>query len=423
MGNLKERLGSIKIILLALAIGGAAWGCGGGGSTTQTGGSSVKVTFVGGVPAAVASQVGGTGAFTTITPASTVTIAVPSGNTKYAVAYLCALPGEGLLNTISVIEATTQDTNSFNAFCGLPSSGTATGSASSSITGTAAIAIEGAQSSGASITGTSGTFSTTMPVGTNDVAAIALDSSSNGNVLGVKILRSQAVPGTVNGGAAITLGSSDQTLPQSLTVTSVPSGFGSPPEASVTYHTANGTGIILTNGLHPANPMTYQAVPSAATQSGDFYEYESNTGNGNSSVGIHTTTTSGGGAFTISLPAAWTFAGPTAAQLPTFTFAYTGFSGQAAVADQAQIQWQTSATSSNVIAVTATANFQSGSTTITIPDFSAVSGFFGAAASGTTIFWAADIFGGSAQNFASFPNSPANGTLMFVQNTGSFVQP
>jgi hypothetical protein len=261
-----------------------------------------------------------------------------------------------------------------------------------------------------------------MPVGTIDVAAIAGDSSHN--ILGVKIVRSQTVPGTVNGGAAISLGPADQTLPQSLTVTNIPAGFGATPEASVSYHTANGTSFELANGnVSSTNPQPYQAVPAAARQSGDFYAYESNDGNGNSSVGLTTTTSSGGGAFTLSLPAPWAFSGPTPAKLPTFTFVYSGFSSQAAVSDQALIQWQTGATTSNVIQVTATANFQGGSTTITIPDLSAVSSFFGPAASGTTIFWAADIIGGTAQNFMFFPSPPANATRMFVQNTGSFVQP
>lgn len=395
-------------------------GCGGGSTTGGGGGgSSVTVTFVGGTPLAVASQIGGAGAFTTMTPGSTVTIPVPSGNVKYAIAYLCPLPGMGVINTISVIEATTQDTSSFTAICGAPSLGAASGSASSSINSpapTADIAIRGNQGFGANIGSASGAFpaTTTMPVGSNDVAAIALDSSHN--VLGVKIVRSQTIPGTVNGGAGIILGPADQTSPQSLTVTNVPSGT---PEASVSYNTANGTRIFLTNSSVSANPQTYQALPAAAAQSGDFYAYESNIGG----TGITTTTTSGGGAFTLSLPTPWTFSGPTPAKLPTFTLVYTGFTGQAAVSDQALIQWQTGATTSNEITVTATANFQGASTTITIPDLSAVSGFFGPAPTGTTINWAAAIHGGSTQSFTFFPNPPPNGTLMFVQKLGSFVQP
>jgi len=139
--------------------------------------------------------------------------------------------------------------------------------------------------------------------------------------------------------------------------------------------------------------------------------------------GGESSTPGGGGAFSLSLPAPWTFSGPTPAMFPTFTFVYSGFASQASVADQALIQWQTGATTSNEITVTATASFQVGSMTITIPDLSAVSGFFGPAASGTTISWAADILGGSAQTFTFFPNPPSNGTRMFVQSTGSFVQP
>jgi hypothetical protein len=413
---------AVALVLITILVAGCAKGNGtfGGGSSP-----TVTVNFIGGTPLAVATQTG-TGAFTATATGNQVTIPVASGNTRYAIAYVCPpVAGLGTLNSEVVIEATTQDATSITTSClGSPSTGAATGSASSSIAGTADIEILGNQGIGAKVG--SGPFSASMPTGTNDVAAVAIDSSNN--VLGVKMLRSQTVPGALNGGAGIIiLPPGDATTTQNLTLTNVPAGFVSPPEASVQYHTANGTRFLLTNSsVSSTNPQPYEAVPTAATQSGDFYSYESNTtdtATHNQAVGITTTTSSGGGAFTLALPTPWTFAGPVAAKLPTFTFVYSGFTGLAAVADQAAIGWATGATTNNQITVLATANFQNGATTITIPDLTSLSGFFTPAATGTTINWVADIFGGSVQEFTFFPNTPANGSVQFVQNRGTFTQP
>ena len=399
-------------------------------NTTGVGQASttITVTFVGGTPLAVANQIG-TGSFTAMTASSQVSFTVPSGTSKYAIAFVCPpVTTMGTLNPEFVIEATTQDTTSFNANClGSPSLATVTGSASSSLSGTASIRIRGAQGFGADISGAGGPFpsspATRLPVGTNDVAAIAVDGS--GNVLGVQFVRSQTVPGTINGGSGIVI--INPNTPQSFSVTSLPgAGFVNPPEASVEYHTANGTRFLLTNSsASSTNPEPYQAVPPTGAQTGDFYRYESNTSNTttNQSVGITTTTTSGGGTFSVALPVPWSFSGPAAAKFPTFTFIYSGFSGLAAVADQGSIQWATGATTSNQITVLATSNFQNGATTITIPDLTSLAGFITPAATGTTINWVADIFGGTTQEFIFSPNPPANGSVSFVQNRGTFTQP
>src|SRR5262249_27246193 len=160
---------------------------------------------------------------------------------------------------------------------------------------------------------------------------------------------------------------------QNLNVTNVPAGFVNPPEASVQFQTQTGTGFFLSNtSVSSTSPEPYSAVPAAATTSTDFYVYESNTtdtATTTSAVGIINITNNGGGAFTLALPAPWTnFTAPTAAKLPSFSFTYSGFSGAAAVADQGIIAWATSATTSNEIRVLATANFQGGATTLTIPD-------------------------------------------------------
>jgi hypothetical protein len=399
------------------------------GAGTSGGGNTVTVTFTGGTPLTVANQTG-TGAFTAMTPGSQVSFTLPAGDSKYAIAFVCPpVMAQGTLNPEFVIEATTQDTTSFTANClGSPTLGTVTGSANSSLSGTSDIRIRGARGFGANIGSASGSFpsspATQIPVGTNDVAAIAVDTS--GNVLGVSIVRAQTSPGSINNGNAIVL--VNATISQSLSVTNVPTsppGWANPPEASVEYHTANSQFVLTNNSVSSTNPEAYQAVAVSQTQSGDFYRYESNTTNSstNQAVGITQTTTNGGSTFSVALPAPWSFSGPPAAKFPTFTFIYSGFTGLAAIANQGSIEWATGATTSNQITVLATANFQSGTTTITIPDLTSLSGFLAPAATGTTINWVADIFGGTTQEFLLVPSLPANGSVSFVQNRGTFTQP
>jgi hypothetical protein len=416
-------LGLLAILVTSCAncttgVNGA--GLSGCSSGPRGGGQTVTVAFIDGTPLAVATQTG-SGPFTTTTPGNKVTFSV-AANAKYAIAYVC--PPVSGINAEFVIQATTKDATSLTASCfGPPSTGTATGSAASAIAGTADIKIFGSQGFGGTVIGASGSFSVSMPTGTNDVAAVAIDSTKN--VLGVKLVRSQTVPGAINGGSSIILSSpADATTTANLTVNNVPAGFVTPPEASVAFITANGTGLLLTNSsVSSTNPQPYQALPTAATVSTDFYLYESSTSDTathNQSLGITTTTTSGGGAFSLALPTPWSFAGPAPAKFPTFTFIYSGFTGLAATADQGSIQWATGATTSNQIIVLATANFQSGTTTVVIPDLTSLAGFIKPAASGTAINWVADIFGGTTQVVA---NPPANSSLQFVQNSGTFTQP
>src|SRR5262249_26848080 len=153
-----------------------------------------------------------------MTPGSQVSFTLPSGTSKYAIAFVCPpVAAMGTLNPEFVIEATTQDTTSFTANClGSPTLGTVTGSASSSVAGASGIRIRGTDGFGANIGSASGPFPssppTQMPVGTNDVAAIAVNAS--GNVLGVKIVRSQTSPGPINNGSGIIV--IDATTAQSL---------------------------------------------------------------------------------------------------------------------------------------------------------------------------------------------------------------
>lgn len=407
-------------ILTALVIG-----CGGGPGVAPQG-TVVVATFAGALqPRAVATKTGD-GAFVAASlQGNVLSLTLPTGTTKYGIAYVCAQFDDEF-----VIEATTQDATALNVSCPGPSASTlglATGSVdASAIPGVATVVITG-NGFGTSLIGNSGSFSFNMPTGSNDVAFVAFDST--GKALGVKIARLQSIPGALNGGSTVLFGSGDAITMQPGIVNNVPAGFLTPNGVFAQYHTANGTAFSLVQslGFNSQVPTTYPAVPAAARQSGDFYLYQTSTLPNppglDQHIGTTLTTTNGGGPVTMTLPAPWSFAGPAAAVFPTFTFDYSGFSGQPDVSQQALLIWPTGPTSRNILSVMATANFQNGATTLTIPDLTALSGFFTPAPSGTKVSWIADIFGGTAQEFIFSVNPPPNGSISFVENRGSYIQP
>ena len=111
----------------------------------------------------------------------------------------------------------------------------------------------------------------------------------------------------------------------------------------------------------------------------------------------------------------WSYAGPTRAALSSFDFVYTGLSGQSGVCDSAVLSWE-GTFGYNHIQVTATANYQNGSTTVALPDLSNLSGFVSALPSGTQVLGAASI----AQSSAETQPVSANGTLTAVENAGTY---
>jgi hypothetical protein len=394
----------------------------GGGNTTNT----VSATFTNGTPIAVAEQIGA-GSFTAASlQGGKLTLTLPQGVTKYAVAYVCPPVPDLLGDTVHaefILEATLQDETAYSLSCSAsvqPATDHATGKVDASlIPGATSVDIVGPAGSGGSVNGVNGSFDVMLPTGMDDIAGRVFDAS--GNFLAVKIVRGQSVPGAVNGGNTIVFSSSDATTGQPVTVTNIPAGFDAP-RVGVLYSTANGTKLVLNSG----SPNSYRALPAAAIQPGDFYSYASNTADTathTQAVSVTQTTTTGGGPATIALPAPWSYAGPAAAPLPTFTFNYSGFSGLPAVADQARIGWGLGGTTLYSITVTATSSFENGNHTITFPDLISIPRFLPPPPSGTTIGWTGDVFGGTAQGFTFFPNPPANGSISFVQEQGTYIEP
>jgi hypothetical protein len=126
---------------------------------------------------------------------------------------------------------------------------------------------------------------------------------------------------------------------------------------------------------------------------------------------------SGGGPQAFTFPTPWTYAGPTAAALPTFNFDYAGFSGTTDVTREGIIEWS-SGTSVSSINMLASANYQNGATAISIPDLSGITGFIAPAPTGTTIHWQAGIGQG-----VSVGSVDSSSTVTSVGNSGAYTEP
>ena len=400
-------------------------GCGGSSGTSLTTGGNpqtVAFTFIGGTPTAAAVQTG-TNTFSAATlQSNALSVSVPSGTTDYSIAYVC--PVSNGVTSEFVIQASTKDGSAFTLSCYGQNMGSASGSANAvAIPNAANILVYSGNVNSGSVGSTNGTFNFNLPAGSVDIAVVAVDGASPANVLAVKILRSQTVPGALNGGAPIVFQASDETTFQPIAVTNVPAGFFNPPFMTVYYFTANGTTFILNNNNSPTQSPI---LPAAAVASGDFYEFISDTidtatHNSTTSIGQNIAAGSLPATVDLALPASWSFSGPSAAQFPSLTFTYPGFSGATTTAYEASIYWQPTPTTLTGISVTSTANFLNGSTTVTIPDLTSVAGFSPAAASGTTVSWQGAIAGGAILPFAS--NTPTAGAFESVQNQGTYTEP
>jgi hypothetical protein len=414
-------------------------GCGGsGGGSTCTGAAcgtgtptTVTVTFGGpALPTAVAERIG-TGAFTAQTLSGNVlTLSVPSGTSNFAVAYLCPPNGE---NYEYIWEASTADGTSptFTCMPGDNQPGMLTGNLdASAISGAQGFEIlsQNASSNGESqVTGgATESFSLNAPSGNDRILVLAEDQSTgpyDPGPVAAKNFENQTVPGALNGGSVV-FGSADATMPETITYSNVPSGYGSPSTlvdlvlggADEELYALNLTG-------------SYPELPASATESGDYYLLDAGAGGteSNSSCGVYAgMATAGGPVSFTAFPAPWNNCGtPSPTTLPTFNIDYTGFAGQANVHQEGYINWAMQTGSSLTfenIEVEATANYQSGSTTLAIPDLSGITGFLANPASGAQVVWYAEVW---QTSYSPMTNSipPLNATWEFVANGGNYQAP
>jgi hypothetical protein len=169
--------------------------------------------------------------------------------------------------------------------------------------------------------------------------------------------------------------------------------------------------ISLINQIMGTIPASYPAISSSEAQPSDSYEFVAIATNQGQSI-LAGQTTSTAGPITVTLPTPLPFTAPTASQFPSFS--NVGLAGTVSSTTSASISWSTSNLSNFAgISVTGTSAYQNGSTSIAIPDLTAISGFLAPAASGTPIKWQT-----SATLAASTPGSSAS-----VLNQGMFTQP
>jgi len=400
--------------------GGSSTGGGGGGSTPTV----VTYTFTGAAPTAVATQIG-SGAYTAATLASgTLTLSIPHGENSFSVAYLCpASTGSTTPQNFEFFDqATIADGTSYSAYCFTPNT---------SKTITAPVQVNAEAFPGAEYVIVSGIylpwtdaimdFDATLEPGSQDVPIYVLkDFNSIDDYLAIKILRGQQGPGALNGGLPVVLGASDKVTYQPISYQNIPAGYGvlGP---FVAYETAGGASITLdVDGA----PNQYLAMPSGAYQNGDYYLIiaaagpagNQNSGDGN--LAEIETLTSTGGPQNVSFPAPWPFKSPTASDLPTFDFSYTGFSGMSNVSNYASFNWNPSTTSFNEISISTTANYLNGSTSLTVPDLSALTGFLSQKGFSGTVNWTTEVVQSNLSG-----TKPATGTVQYVTHTGTYTLP
>jgi hypothetical protein len=397
------------VLFVTIAVGTIS--CGGGSSTASPTGTTVTTIFSA-TPAAVAVQIGN-GAWNAVSlQGNQLTFTVPTGESRYAIAYVCAL--DATFNFETVWEATTRDPTPSGGCAGLGGNsalneGWATGAVdASSIAGASYVWIFGGFGIGF-VPGATGSFNVPMLQGTNDIAFVA--GSLARSVLAVKILRSQTIPGAVNNGHTVVFAPGDETSYQAFSVTDIPKGFtvGS----TVSYVTSNGTSFYVS--VLPGSQ--YAVVPLSEAQANDRYLFSAsdirylNPPAGGSQSAYITMTAASATAVTLPLPPPLPYSPPTPAEFPSFNVAYTGF---AVSSYGARLSWSSSGGSSSQLTVTATPDYQAGESTIKVPDLTTLAGFLLLPPSGTDVAWTVNLPKDKSQ-----PSDPSG----FVTNKGAYIEP
>ena len=365
-----------------------------------------------------------------------MTLTIPNGSPDYAVAYICpAWPimaggmQVGQFLEQFVLQQNIADGSSFTRSCpqtpALPQTGTLTGNVdASAIAGSTLLNVQatnGTSTANVSLAGAVSDFSFAAPVGSNRVEVLAYDSdpSSPVNLLAAKTFDDQVVPGALNGGNSVVLGAADQTVVQAITYQNVPSGFAAP---TVLVNFFTGTSGLL----HVASGVstTYRALPAGAVRNGDSYDflatvYQNQGGLGLGAQVLAKAGSKTGGPMTFSFPSAWSYGGPVPAAMPAFDFTYAGFSGSNATVRNAAIGWSSGTVKPGLFSffVVSTGNYAKGSTRVTFPDLSGITGFLPAPPSGTVVSWLADTADLSPQG------APSGTEWLSVRNQGTYTVP
>lgn len=404
-------------------------GCGGGSTSGGGGGSqstTITMTFSGANPTVVATQIG-TGSYTQASlSGNTLTFSVPSGTNNFSIAYLCPSYSMGTTSAAneSILMATVADGTSYNANCVTITSPLAnlTGSIdATAIPGTTQICAygyAGTNGYGGCMEGNQlNNFSMPVAQGTDNVLVTAV--TNNFEVLAMKALSAQTVPGQLNGGNVVTFTTTDETIPTSIIYNNAPAG--TTPGTRIGFEPSWGGNSYA---LQFNATTSYPAVPAALMTGNAEYQYVAGASINSisqpySGVGVVSFTNSTG-ALTVDFPAAWTnCTAPTASAEPSFNYSsYTGFAGKSGVGIVQEMGW-TINTQENSVLLAAYEDAVTNST-VTMPNLAAVSSSFLTPASGSNVVYIESVI----QNPSGTLNNLAvNTSYNEVVCTGEFMTP
>jgi hypothetical protein len=407
-------IASLSLTLAVFAL--AACGGGSSGSTTPStpsgpSGTSVTLSVAGAAPSAVAVEIGGGAWATTTLSGGSTTFKLPVGTTTYGAAIVCAQFIE------YIVLLTTSDTTTPSIQC----NGTgATTSASvsydvSSITGAAkaVVYIGNTENSSTTLTGTQA-FSS-APSGLQDVAVLAYGSAGT-DASAVKIDRGVNVGGTI--GPVTAVQGVDNTGTAALTINSLPGGYTA--QVNADYTTAGGATLLIKN----AGPTTsFPTVAAADTAAGDTYFIQAFASLASNQVGIFETTATGGST-SLTLPTPLVYAGPAAAQYPTYTVPSYSF----ALSGTKMYQLEAvTPFGPEIIAGTSSAYLATVNNTLQVPNLSALAGFstIAAPAAGNPEDWELQeaVVSSATTDYLFQAPFPVNSSAAYVEQAGQFTVP
>jgi hypothetical protein len=320
---------------------------------------------------------------------NTLTLSLPPGVNSYGVAYLCTQSsGVPIFTNELIIEATLGDDLTSVPGCvnGTFTTASLSGSVdASAISGVGQIQVE-APGGTQLIAGNAGSFTLTAQAGTDDVAFVAEDLS--GNVLAVKIVRSQTAPGVLNNGNVVAFLASDATTFEPLTTTNIPAGFQVDIPDQARYLTANGAFFTLSNMAG----TQYAVVPASEAQATDDYRFDAAYAGVPQSLVTSELLATSASAVSLSLPVPIPYSAPVPGPFPAFSLNYSGTGVNNYYIGVFWVDLQAGLLS---IGVRASAAYQAGATSLAVPDLSSIQGFLTPADSGVLVNWSADVVGGT----------------------------
>jgi hypothetical protein len=447
-GGISMESSILRFSVLGVALAVVA-GCGGspsggtGGSTSLT---TITYSFSNPTPAAVAVKIG-SGPFTAATVTGGVfSFTLPDGTNDFGVAYVCPefspFPGDvenlEFLRYNTALDETKYAGGCFSSASGgsgvTGSSGTLTGSVNTSAFASAdwlfvsALGTNSGVGSSFNLPLNGGFSLTDAPTGTDNVVLQLYDSSLN--AIAVKGAGPQAVPGALNGGNAIDFAASDATTLQPMSFLNVPTGYSTPSTTVIANSKQLNAVLQMNLGVLSGSTITqYPVLPAGIAEIGDQYDFQAQvskpTGSVDSTVNAGATesvSAQGAGPVSISFPAPWAYAGPTPAALPMFDFSYAGFGGQSEAEYSGSLFWSSGTGINDQIEVTLSQTYQGATSSVSIPDLSAIPGFLAAPGSGTTVSWSATVVEVPSNTGTSTGGSLV-GVGTSVSNVGTYIVP